>query len=106
MKRYIRHSQHTQRCTVKASTDVPVTVDEFNRKYGTTEYGHYELRDVDDESYDEEIKYVLYEYFPEYDKIKTVAAFTSIDKAVSYVEYMDEMRSKDPIYNPDARDVW
>lgn len=106
MKRYIRQSQHPQRHTVKASTDVPATVDAFNRKYGTTEYGHYELRDVDNESYDEEINYVLYEYFPEYDKLTNLAAFTSIDKAVSYVEYMDEMKSKDPIYNPKAKDVW
>lgn len=83
----------------RSSSNGVTTVDDFNRKYGDTEYGCWDLRAVDDESYEDEIQYVLYEYDPEFDKTHSEAAFESIDRAVRYVEYMIEHRKTDPIWN-------
>ena len=101
----IKASKRTRKSAVNASFDRVTTIDEFNRKYGETEYGCWELREPN-ESYDDEIQCVLYEIDPEYNTVDLEAAFDSIDKAVRYVLYMDELRSKDPIYNPDAEDIW
>ena len=89
------------RKSVKASS-----VADFNRKYGTMKYGKWELREVDNDAYDDEIRFALYEHDPEFNKTHESGAFESIDKAVNYVEYMEKMRDKDPIWNPDAEDIW